>query len=253
MQFDNNINQAQYSNYVDANASSDIIGLNKYLTKVFMYLATGIGIAALMSYLSIRLGWVNALYTWQGGVPVAVSGLGKVVPWLPLVAIFVISFSANRMSAQGLKNAYYGFTALMGYSISALMAVVVAVNPAVAVQALLITTLDLAIMWAIAYNTKKDLRPMGSFLMMAMWGIFLVGIFSMIFGSTLGIWYSYAIVLIFSGLIAYDIQKIKYFYLSNGSQGETADKVAVFAAMSLFIDFVNIFLAILRILMSSRD
>lgn len=252
MQF-NNMNQAQYSNYVDANASSDVVGLNKYLTKVFMYLATGVGIAALMSYLSIRLGWVSAFYVWQGGTPVAISGLGKVVPWLPLAAIFLISFKANSMSAQGLKNAYYGFTALMGYSISAIMMVAFMQTPAIAVQALLITTLDLAIMWAIAYNTKKDLRPMGAFLTMAMWGLFLIGIGSMIFGSGIGIWYSYGIVLVFSGMIAYDIQKLKYFYLSNGGEGETADKVAVFAAMSLFIDFVNIFLSILRILMSSRD
>ena len=102
------------------------------------------------------------------------------------------------------------------------------------------------------YTTNKDLLQMGNIMIMGLWGLVIVSIVGMFTGGV-GIWFSYLTVIIFTGLIAYEVQQIKEIYaLTNGNE-EQADKLAVFCALNLYLDFLNIFMAILRILGSNRD
>ena len=102
------------------------------------------------------------------------------------------------------------------------------------------------------YTTKKDLLSMGSFLIMLLWGALIVSLFSLFFGGV-GIWFSYLMVFVFTGLVAYETQMIKNIYYEVGDYTEESDKIAVWCAYNLYLDFINIFIHLLRILSNSRN
>ncbi len=109
-------------------------------------------------------------------------------------------------------------------------------------------------MSAWGYVTKKDLTGLGSFLMMALLGLLIATVVNMFVASSGLYWLTtYAGVLIFVGLTAYDTQKIKRMYAEGGTGSDMNKKIAIFGAFSLYLDFVNMFIYLLRILGSRRD
>ena len=117
-----------------------------------------------------------------------------------------------------------------------------------------ITAGTFATMAVIGYTTKKDLTSIGRILFMALIGIIIATIVNMFIGSTgLNMIISYLGVLIFVGLTAYDSQKIKQMLAVSGDTGETGQKLALIGALTLYLDFINLFIYLLRILGSKRD
>ena len=222
-------------------------GLKAYTRKVFNYMMASLGLTAVISYLILRTGLINLFLKVDGNV-VGYSGLGMLTVWSPLFIILYMNFNKN-LSAKGSKIGLFTVAGLEGASLSLLLLYAGVHN---AFQAFLITGVLFGSMSLYGYITKKDLLQMGSFLIMGVWGLVLVSIIGMFTGGV-GIWASYLTVILFTGLVAYETQQIKYIYSNLGGYGETSDKLAVFCALNLYLSFLNIFTAILNILGSSRD
>ncbi len=221
-------------------------GLKAYTRKVFNYMMASMGLTAVISYLILRTGLLS-LFLRVSANGVGYTGLGTLVAWSPLFIIMYMSFSRN-ITAKGSKIGLFTIAGLEGASISLLVLYAGIHN---AFQAFFLTAILFGSMSLYGYTTNKDLLGMGSFLVMAVWGLFLVSIFSIFFGGV-GIWFSYAVVLIFTGLVAYETQQIKNIYSHFGGYGENADKLAVFCALNLYLSFLNIFTALLNIMGNER-
>lgn len=236
--------------YVHNVSSEKVVGnegLKAYTRKVFNYMMASLGLTAVISYLILRTGLINLFLKVDGNV-VGYSGLGMLTVWSPLFIILYMSFNRN-LSAKGSKIGLFSIAALEGSSLSLLLLSAGVHN---AFQAFLITGILFGSMSLYGYITNKDLLKMGSFLIMGIWGLVLVSIIGMFTGGV-GIWVSYLTVILFTGLIAYETQQIKYIYSNFGGHGETSDKLAVFCALNLYLSFLNIFTALLNILGSNRD
>lgn len=228
-------------------SSSYSEGLKAYTRKVFNYMMVSLGITALVSYLMIRTNLLRYFLTIKENT-VGYSGLGMLIVWAPLFIILFMSFSKN-LSARGAKIGLFLISAIEGASVSLLVLFYGVHN---AFQAFLITGIIFGSMSLYGYTTGKDLLKMGNILIMGLWGLVIVSIVSWFIGGV-GIWFSYLTVIIFTGLIAYEVQQIKGIYALTKSSEEQADKLAAFCALNLYLDFLNIFIALLRILGSSRD
>ena len=222
-------------------------GLKAYTRKVFNYMMLSLGITAFVSYLMLRTDLIRAFLTVKGNT-VGYSGLGMLVVWAPLFIILFMSFSKN-LSAKGAKIALFSVAALEGASVSLLILFAGVHN---AFQAFLITGIIFGSMSLYGYTTNKDLLKLGNILIMGVWGLVIVSIVSMFTGGV-GIWFSYLTVIIFTGLIAYEVQQIKDIYALTNGNPEQADKLATFCALNLYLDFLNIFVALLRILGNGRE
>lgn len=223
-------------------------GLKAYTRKVFNYMMTSLGITALVSYLMIRTDLLRLFLTVKENGMYGYSPLGLIVMWAPLAIILFMSFSKN-LSARGTKIALFSIAGLEGASLSL---IVLGAGIGNAFQAFLLTGIIFGTMSLYGYTTNRDLLKMGSILTMGLWGLVIVSIFSLFTGGV-GIWFSYLTVIIFTGLIAYEVQQIKDIYILTEGKGENADKIAAFCALNLYLDFLNVFIAILRIMGNNRD
>ncbi|MCL2440039.1 MAG: Bax inhibitor-1/YccA family protein [Alphaproteobacteria bacterium] len=223
-----------------ARASAKAGGLSAYVRRVFNYMAISLGITASISFFMINTGFVFHLITNQG-----LTGLGTLFLWAPVLLVFGMAFIK---SMQGSKLMLYTVAAIQGVSISILVLAFGGI--ANAFQAFLLTGIIFGSMAMYGYITKADLSKMGSVLIMGVWGLFLVGIVGAFTGGV-GMWFSYAVVGVFTLLVAYEMQMVKAIYYSFGDR-TTLDKMAVMAALNLYLSFINIFIHLMRI-MGSRD
>ena len=224
-------------------------GLRAYMLKVYNYMASGILITGFISLVLFKLSVVtspdgsiagltslgNALYN---------SALMWVVMLAPLGIVFYMSFGIRKMSAAKAQGTFWVFAALMGASLSSIFLVYTGAS---ITRVFFITSGTFGAMSIYGYTTKKDLTKLGSFLMMGLFGIIIASIVNMFMKSTM-MYYVISIigVLVFVGLTAYDTQKIKNMYLVSDS-GEIIGKKAVMGALTLYLDFINLFIMLLRL------
>jgi FtsH-binding integral membrane protein len=232
------------------------VGLRAHMIRVYNYMASGLalsGIVAFGLYASPQL--QNIFFQMgmtPGGaiVPVGLNILGWVAILAPLGLLMVASFRAGQISLGGLQAIYWGVTALMGVSLSLLLFRYTGASVA---RTFFITAAAFGALSLYGYTTKRDLTAMGKFLFMGLIGLILAGLVNMIWPSgTMSFIISAAGVLIFSGLIAYDTQRIKDQY-AQAWGSDTAEKVAIFGALSLYLDFVNLFQFLMSFMGQSRD
>ncbi|HYD05170.1 MAG TPA: Bax inhibitor-1/YccA family protein, partial [Reyranella sp.] len=168
----------------------------------------------------------------------------------PLGLLLLVSFRAAQMSVGAVQAVYWAVTALMGVSLSLLLFRYTGASVA---RTFFITAAAFGSLSLYGYTTKRDLSGMGKFLFMGLIGLILAGIVNMIWPSgTMSFIISAVGVLIFSGLIAYDTQRIKEQYDEAWEQG-ALEKVAVFGALSLYLDFVNLFQFLMAFLGQERE
>ena len=167
-----------------------------------------------------------------------------VVMLAPLGVVFYMSFGIAKMSSSKAQAAFWVFAALMGASLSSIFLVYTGES---ITRVFFITAGTFAAMSIYGYTTKKDLTKLGSFLMMGLIGIIIASIVNIFMKSTMMYFVISIIgVLIFVGLTAYDTQKIKNMYLVSDS-GEVMGKKAVMGALTLYLDFINLFIMLLRL------
>ena len=224
-------------------------GLRAYMLKVYNFMASGIFLTGIIALLSFKLSVVTdasgSITGFTGlGNALFFSGLKWVVMLAPLGIVFYMSFGIKKMSAAKAQTVFWVFAALMGLSLSWILLVYTGASVA---RVFFITSATFGAMSIYGYTTKRDLTKLGSFLMMGLIGIIIASVVNIFMQSTM-MYFVISIlgVLIFVGLTAYDTQKIKNMYLVSDS-GEIMGKKAVMGALTLYLDFINLFIMLLRL------
>lgn len=217
-------------------------GLRTHMLRVYNYMSLGVLLTGLVAFLFARSGLAFEIFT-NGGV------LSWAAILAPLAIVLVMSFGANRMEFATLQALFWVYAGLMGISLSMILLVYTGESVAMTFFA---TAAAFASLSLYGYTTKRDLGPIGTFLIMGLVGLIVAMIANMFMQSEV---FSLAIsaigVLIFAGLTAYDTQKIKseYFHVAGTSY---EGKAAIIGALELYLDFVNLFLHLLKF-MGDRD
>lgn len=224
------------------------VSVSKFVANVFSWMVAGLSVTAVVAWYVASSGWIENLYNMTTG---GMSGLGWVVMLAPLGFILAMNMGFQRWSSQGIVALFIAFSGVMGMSLSSIFLVY---TGAAITQVFLITAVTFAVMAIVGYTTSTDLTRFGSLLMMALIGIIVASVVNWFIGSS-GLDYiiSIAGVLIFTGLVAYDTQKIKRIGSGVEYGSETATKLAILGATSLYLDFVNLFLFLLRLFGGRRD
>jgi uncharacterized protein len=216
-------------------------GLRAHMLKVYNYMASGVLLTGIVAMLFAPY----ALDTFISESGRGLSALGWLVMLAPLGFIMVMSFGVNKLSTTALQGVFWAFAAVMGLSLSTAFAVYTGESIA---RTFFITAASFAGLSLFGYTTKKDLSGWGSFLIMGVVGLFLASVVNIFLGSsTLQLVVSFLGVLIFAGLTAYDTQRIKSEYLYYAGH-ESLGKLAIMGALSLYLDFINMFQFLLSFL-----
>ena len=224
-------------------------GLRAYMLKVYNYMATGVLLTGIIALLSFKMSVVtdaSGAITGFTGLENALffSGLKWIVMLAPLGIVLYMSFGINKMSAAKAQSVFWIFAALMGLSLSWILLVYTGVSVA---RVFFITSATFGAMSIYGYTTKRDLTKLGSFLMMGLIGIIIASLVNIFLKSSMMHFIiSILGVLIFVGLTAYDTQKIKNMYAASDT-GELMGKKAVMGALPLYLDFINLFIMLLRL------
>ena len=191
-------------------------------------------------------------YLTSFGAAIYTSPLKWVIMFAPLLFIFGFSAGINRLSASAAQLVFYVFAAVMGLSISSIFLVFTGES---IIQVFLVTAIAFAGLSLYGYTTKKDLSGMGTFLVMGLIGLIVASLVNIFLASSaMAFAISVIGVLIFAGLTAYDTQNIKTTYLQMAHSGdqEWLGKAAIMGALSLYLDFINMFMFLLQ-LMGNRE
>jgi uncharacterized protein len=227
--------------YTQTGSQTDT-GLRTYILGIYNYMATALGITAVIAYFLSQSSTALAFFFTKP--------MMYVTMFAPFVFVMVFQMKLFSMSARSALLCLYAYSAMMGISLSGIIASYLAIAPNLLGKAFLITTLLFGSMSLYGYTTKKDLTSIGSFLIMGMWGIFLASMVNMFMQSPkISYIVSYAAVVIFTGLIAYDTQKLKSFYYNQPDNRN----LAIMGALHLYMLFINLFITILNILGRNRD
>lgn len=219
-------------------------GLRSFMLKVYNYMTGGLVLTALSAYATLNTPLFNLFFNQAG-----LTGLGWLVFLAPLLLIFVFNSVVRRGSLGQVQAVFWGFSALMGASLAPVMLMYTASSMT---RVFLITAGTFGGMSLYGYTTKRDLTGMGSFMIMGLWGVIIASIVNIFLKSpTMYYVLSYISVAIFVGLTAYDTQKIRSFYMSSDVQ-DTLTRKAVAGALELYLDFINLFLSLLRIMGNRR-
>ena len=228
-------------------------GLRAYMLKVYNYMASGVLLTGIISLLVFKFsGGMNITLGPAGfngltdpfGELIFNSGFKWLVMLAPLGIVMYLSFGISKMSASKAQSTFWVFAALMGASLASIFIVYTQMSIA---RVFFITSGTFGAMSIYGYTTKRDLTKLGSFLMMGLFGIIIASIVNIFMQSSM-MYFVISIlgVLIFVGLTAYDTQKIKNMYLASDS-GELMGKKAVMGALTLYLDFINLFIMLLRL------
>lgn len=222
-------------------------GLRSYMLSVYNYMVSGVLLSGLVALGMVYTGAVASLFNPMTGAP---SILGWVVMLAPLGLVFFLGMRIQSMSESAAKMTFWVFAALMGMSLSTIF---LRYTGASIASTFFATAAAFGSLSLYGYTTKRDLSGMGTFLMMGLVGILVAMLLNMFLQSgTLQLVISILGVLIFAGLTAHDTQKIKNMY-DYVAGTEMAGKSAIMGALTLYLDFINLFTFLLSFLGSQRD
>lgn len=229
-----------------ARAAEIDAGLRAHMNKVYGTMSVGM-------FLTFAVAWAVGTSPALLGIfrdPVTLSPniLGWIVMFAPLGMVFMFGAAINRLSASAAQTFFYVFAAVMGLSLSWIFVAFTGFSIA---QVFLVTAIAFAGLSLYGYTTKKDISGWGSFLIMGVIGILVASLINIFLGSP-ALHFAITIlgVLIFAGLTAYDTQNIKNTYLAHAHSGDSEwlGKAAIMGALSLYLDFINMFMFLLQLL-----
>src|SRR4051794_24385966 len=216
-------------------------GLRAHMLRVYNYMAGGLALTGLVAYLAAASGFYQSI---------AATPLIWLVMLAPLGFVLVLSFGIQRMAAGTAMLLFWLYAAVMGLSLGGIFLVFTGESIA---RAFFITAATFGAMSLYGYTTRSDLSRFGSFLMMGLIGIVIASLVNIFLGSS-ALQFAISIigVIVFVGLTAYDTQRIKEMYLESDT-AEIAGKKAVLGALSLYLDFINLFMILLQLFGHRRD
>jgi FtsH-binding integral membrane protein len=219
-------------------AASYDVGLRSYMLRVYNYMASALGISGLVAYIvSVSPTLLNLIY----GTP-----LQFVFMLAPIVMAVLMSTRVNSMSLRSTHTCFWAFAGLMGVSLSSIFLLYTGTSVA---RVFFISASAFGAMSLYGYTTKRDLTGVGSFMIMGLLGIVIASLFNLfIRSSALQFATSVLGVVIFVGLTAYDAQRIKEIYARiGGGDGELVEKASVMGALTLYMDFINLFVSMMHL------
>ncbi len=219
-----------------------------FISNVFTYMFAALAITGVISY------WFGSNMELIGYLRNAETGgmtiMGWVVMLAPLGFVILMNRGINRYSSMILLLMFVGFSILMGMSLSFIF---LYYTEASIVNTFAITSLTFGTMAVVGYTTNTDLTKFGSILMMGVVGLIIASVVNWFMQSAMMDWIISAIgVLIFTGLTAYDVQKLKRIGAGAEYGSETTNKLAIMGALRLYLDFINLFLFLLRFMGNRR-
>lgn len=217
-------------------------GLRAHMVRIYNLMALALALTGATAYVtSTSETLMSALF----GTP-----LSWVVMLAPLGLVLYLSFRIRQLSASTAQTLFWVYAASLGLSLSYIFLAYTSTSIA---RTFFVTAGTFGAMSLWGYTTKKDLSGMGSFLLMGVVGILIASIVNIFLKST-GLQFAISIigVLVFTGLTAYDTQKIKLMYYESDGH-EVASKKAILGALTLYLDFINLFLFLLRFLGDRRN
>jgi FtsH-binding integral membrane protein len=218
-------------------------GLRAYMLKVYNYMAIGLAITGLVAFGTVNLAVTDGQLT-QLGAALYTSPLRWVVMLAPLGLVFFMGARIGNMSVSAAQMTFWVFAALMGLSLSSIFLVFTGES---ITRVFFITAASFGALSLYGYTTEKDLSGWGSFLFMGLIGIIIASVVNIFLASSaLQFAVSVIGVLVFAGLTAYDTQRIKEMYYV-GDDGTVAGRKAVMGALSLYLNFINMFMMLLHL------
>ncbi|MDR2781631.1 MAG: Bax inhibitor-1/YccA family protein [Holosporaceae bacterium] len=228
--------------YKDAVNAVDA-GLRKYMLNVFSYMSSGLALTAVVAYLVSCSDAMMAFLFYNKAVSI-------IVALIPLgISLYLVN-KLSSISAENAKALFLAYAGCLGLSLASIFVVYSAVSIA---STFFVTSSMFLSMVIYGYVTEKDLTSLGSFLIMGVIGLMISSIVNIFMqSSTLSFIISAIGVVIFTGLTAYDTQTIKSYYFESDTV-EISEKKAIFGAFRLYLDFINLFMSILRFMGTRRD
>lgn len=218
-------------------------GLRAYMLSVYNYMASGV----------LLTGMVAMLFASSGLAAQVLAGPGLlkyVIMFSPLIFVMVLSFGINKLSTAAAQGLFWAYAAVMGLSLSSIFLVYTGTSIA---QTFFATAAAFAGLSLWGYTTKKDLSGLGTFLIMGVVGLLIASLLNLFLkSSAMNFAISALGVLLFAGLTAYDTQKIKGIY-AHVAGTDMMGKTVVMGALSLYLDFINMFMFLLRFMGGNRD
>jgi FtsH-binding integral membrane protein len=237
-------------------------GLRAYMLHIYNYMVLGLaitGLAALGIYMlsvtpditaaaqhlgrPVRLG---SQYLTPTGYFLYAGWFRWVLMLSPLALVFLLSFGIERLRPATAQILFWIFAALMGLSLGSIFLVFTHTS---IVRVFFITAASFGALSLYGYTTQRDLTGMGSFLIMGLFGVILASLVNLFLQAPMLQWVISVVgVLVFAGLTAYDTQRLKTEYLYGAMDGETAERSAIVGALSLYLNFINLFTLLLQLL-----
>jgi len=226
-------------------------GLRAYMLQIFNFMTMALAITGIMAYYASSEAFISLMMT-KSMTGYSLSPLGWMIQLSPLFIVFFLAYKIQSMSVQAAKITFWVYSVVMGLSLGGLFHQYTGESVA---RAFFVTASVFGAMSIYGYSTKKDLTSFGSFLMMGVMGILLASLINLfLHSSALAFATSMIGVLVFTGLTAYDVQKIKNVYIySSGLNKDSSTKLAIYGALTLYIDFINLFIMLLRFFGTRRD
>jgi FtsH-binding integral membrane protein len=242
-----------YINYnTNAKAANYDAGLRAYMLQVYNYMALALGLTGLVAFSVANIpSFANLFYVFDSlGRVVQMTTLGWVATFSPIIMVFFLGSSIHNSTVGRAQMLFWVYSALMGLSLSSIFFMYTGES---ITRVFLITSSVFGAMSLYGYVTKKDLTSMGSFLLMGLFGIVMASIVN-IFLKSSGLYFavSFLGVLIFTGLVAYDTQKIKNLY-NQVSNSDMAARYSILGALNLYMSFVNLFIHLLQVFGQRRN
>ncbi|MBB5987286.1 Bax inhibitor-1 family protein [Sphingobium lignivorans] len=217
-------------------------GLRSYMLSIYNYMASGVLVTGIVALLFAQSGFAAQILLGPGP-------LKYLLMFAPLGFVMVLSFGINRLQTGTAQMLYWAYCVVMGLSMASIFLVYTGESIA---QTFFATAAAFAGLSLYGYTTKRDLSGFGTFLIMGVVGILVASVINLFLqSSALGLVVSILGVLIFAGLTAYDTQRLKSMY-SYVAGTDMMGKAVIMGALSLYLDFVNMFMFLLRF-MGSRE
>jgi FtsH-binding integral membrane protein len=228
-------------------------GLRAFMLGVYNHMSIGLALTGLFA-LGVNMLAVSGVptqfqlgshtYLTSFGAAIYTSPLRWVIMFAPLAFVLFFSFKINSMSASSARGLFYAYAAVMGVSLSSILLIYTGAS---VTRAFFITAASFGALSLYGYTTKRSLSGMGSFLMMGLFGLIIASLVNLfVQSSAFQFGLSILTVLIFAGLTAYDTQSIKQMYLESDGYEDTTKK-SINGALMLYLDFINIFMALVQL------
>jgi len=245
--FDRNVAAAR-GGYATDRALAIDAGLRAHMIRVYNYMAGAVALTGVVAWLTFSLATTTTAAGQLALTPLGQTLFGSPLMWVlvlaPLALVFFISFRIDRLQAGTAWTLFMLYAGLLGISLATIF--LVYTNASIT-RVFFISAASFGALSLYGYTTQRNLSAIGSFLIMGLIGVIIASVVNLFLASSaLQFIISVVGVLVFAGLTAWDTQKIKEMY-DVGDDGTVAGRKAVMGALTLYLDFINLFLMLLRL------